>query len=86
MGEDPSVPILILIPKNINTVFSNQPLWTEFAGYIMNYAVGDRALKRMPERRLNLIDGSITSNLNIFNSTEWIDMIKHKLASVIGDI
>ena len=28
MGEYPSVPILMLIPSNINTVCSIQPLWT----------------------------------------------------------
>ena len=30
-------------------------------GYTIEDAIGDRALKRLPQRRLNLIDGSISS-------------------------
>ena len=29
------------------------------AGYILEYSIGDSAFKRLPQQRLNLIDGSI---------------------------
>ena len=38
--------------------------------YIMEDAVGDRALKRLPQRRPNCIDGSISSYCSILNSLE----------------
>ena len=37
-------------------------------GYIMEDAVGERALKRLPHGRLNFIDGSIFSYCSIINS------------------
>ena len=50
--------------------------------------VCDRALKRLPQIRINLIDGSISSYCYILNSPERLDMIKqtNNLASVLGDI
>ena len=39
-------------------------------GYIMEDAVGERALKRLPQIRLNFIDGSISSYCSILNSPE----------------
>ena len=50
--------------------------------------VGGRALKRLHQRRLNFIDGSIPSYCSILNSPEQLDLIKqaNKLASVTGDI
>ena len=58
------------------------------SGYIMSYDVGDRYLKRLPKRRLNLTGISISSYWYIINSPELLDIIKqeNKLASVIGDI
>ena len=38
------------------------------AGYIMDYAVSERDLKRLPQIRLNFIDGSISSYCSILNS------------------
>ena len=54
----------------------------------MEGAVGNRYLNMMPQRILNLIDGSISSYCSVLNSTECLDMIKqaNKLVSVIGDI
>ena len=40
------------------------------SGYIMEDAVGDRSLKRLPQRNLNLIDGSISSYCYILNSSK----------------
>ena len=63
------------------------------AGYILEYAIGDGDLKRLPQRRLpqrrlNLIDGSISSYCSILNSPERLRMIKqaNELASVLCDI
>ena len=38
------------------------------AGYIMEDDVSERALKRLPQRRLNFIDGPISSYCYILNS------------------
>ena len=50
--------------------------------------VGDRDRNSLPQRRLNLIDGSISNYCSILNSPEWLDLIKQldKLEYVIGDI
>ena len=58
------------------------------AGYIMEGAIGDRALKRLPQRKLNIIDGSISSYWSILNSTKPLHMIKQAnvLAYVLCDI
>ena len=57
-------------------------------GYIMEDAIGDRALKRLPRRRLNLIYGSISSYCSILNSPERLRTIKqeNELASVLCSI
>ena len=57
------------------------------AGYIMNDAVGDRDLNRLPQRRLNCMDGNISSYCSILNSTERLEQIRQakKLASVLYD-
>ena len=46
------------------------------SGYIMKVDIGDRALKRLPQRRLNIIDGSISSYCSILDSPERLHMIK----------
>ena len=57
-------------------------------GYIMEYAIGGRFLKRLPQLSLNIIDGSISSYFSILNSPKRLHMIKqaNKLASVLCDI
>ena len=57
-------------------------------GYIMEYSVGDRDLKRLPQWRLDLIDGSISSYGYIIKSTGWLHIIKqaNKFASTLCDI
>ena len=42
-------------------------------GYIMEDAVGERALERLPQRRLNFIDGCISSYCSILNSPERLE-------------
>ena len=58
------------------------------AGYIMEDSVSDRSLKRLPQKRLNLIDGSISSYCSILNCTERLCMIKqaNEFAFVLCDI
>ena len=54
----------------------------------MEDAICERALKRLPQRRLNFIDGSISSYCYIINPTERIEHIRqaNKLASVLCDL
>ena len=56
-------------------------------GYIMEDSICDRSLKRLPQRMLNLIYGSISSYCYILNYLERLCMIKqaNKLASVLFD-
>ena len=48
---------------------------------------GERALKRLPQRRLKFIDGSISSYCSILNSPERLEQIRqaNKLASFLCD-
>ena len=57
-------------------------------GYTMDGSVGDRYLKRLPQRRLNFIDGSISSYCFILKSPELLEQIRQakKLASVMCDL
>ena len=57
------------------------------AGYIIQYAIGDRSLKKLPQQRMNLIDGSISIYCSILNSPERLRMITpaNELASVLCD-
>ena len=58
------------------------------AGYIMEDAVGDRALMRLPQITLNFIDGSISGYFYIINSPKLLKQIRQaeKLASVLCDL
>ena len=57
-------------------------------GYTMDDAVGERYLKRLPQRRLEFIDGYISSYCSIINSTERLEQIRqaNKLASILCDL
>ena len=57
-------------------------------GYIMEDSVSDRALKRLSQRRLNLIYGYISSYCSILNSPKQLEHIRQasKLASVLCDL
>ena len=58
------------------------------SGYIMEDSVVGRALKRLPQRRMNFIDGSISSYVSILNSPERLEQIRqaNKLAYVLCDL
>ena len=57
-------------------------------GYIMDDTVGNRDLKRLPQRRLNFIDGYISSYCSILNSPKRLEQIRqaNNLASVLCDL
>ena len=50
--------------------------------------IGDRDLERLPQRRLNIFDGSISNYFSILNSPEHLHTIKKEnyFVSVICDI
>ena len=54
----------------------------------MEDAVGERALKRLPQRRLNFIDGYISSYCSIINSPERLEQIiqAKKIAYFLCDL
>ena len=54
----------------------------------MGGAVGDRDLKNLPHRIMNLIDGSISSYCSIINSPKLLYITKqaNKLEAGLGDI
>ena len=54
----------------------------------MEDSVSDRDLKRLPQRRLNLIYDSISSYCSIINSPGKIEHIRqaNKLASILCDL
>ena len=58
------------------------------AGYIMEGAVDDRVLKRLPQRIIKFINGSISSYCDILNSLKRLEQISqsNKLASIMCDL
>ena len=54
----------------------------------MEDSVGKRDLKRLPHRRLNFIDGYISSYCSILNFSKLLELIRQakKLASVLCDL
>ena len=58
------------------------------SGFIIEYSIGDRALNKLPQQRLNLIDVYISSYCSILNSPKRIGMINqaNELAYVLCDI
>ena len=57
-------------------------------GYILDDAFGERDFKRLLQRRLNFIDGSISSYCSILNSPKQLEYIRQakKLASALCDL
>ena len=74
--EDKSVPVYMLMPLNIKTFFSIQPFLTASQVTSCRMLFGDKALKNLPHRMLDLIDGYILSYCYILNSPKCIDRIK----------
>ena len=57
-------------------------------GYIMEDSIGNRVMKRLTQRRLNFIDGSISSYCCIPNSPKLLEYIEHtnKMTPVLCDL
>ena len=73
--------------KDQGRLLNTTPL-DSIASYIMEDAVGERYLKRLPHRRLNFIDVYISSYCSILNSPKQLEHIRQasKLASVLCDL
>ena len=56
--------------------------------YIMEDATGNRYLKRLPQIRLNFIDGYISSYCSVINSPKRLEEVKqsNKMASIMCDL
>ena len=54
----------------------------------MEYDIGDRALKILPEKMMNIIDATTSSYCYILTSPKWLHIIKqaYELSSVLCDI
>lgn len=66
----------------------NPTVLDTMVGFIMQDAKGEGANARLPQRRLNLIDGEIAAECSVLNSTERLKLIKqaNELAAVLADI
>ena len=65
------------------------PIYLEcISCYTMEHAIDDRALKSLPQIRINTIDGSISSYCSILKSPKWLSIIKQekKLAYILCNI
>ena len=66
----------------------NPSVLDTIAGFIMEDTKGEGAKRRLPARRLNMIDGCISSWCSILNSTDRLELIKqaNELSAVLGEI
>lgn len=73
-----SVQACLLNPTTLDTI----------TGYIMEDTKGEGARRRLPARRLNMIDACISSWCSVLNSKDKLVLIKqaNELAKVLGEI
>ena len=57
-------------------------------GYIMHDSQGEGAKKRLPQRRLNFIDGMVSSHCSVLNSPHRLDLIRqaNEVSAVMADL
>ena len=57
-------------------------------GFIIKDSQGEGAKKRLPQRRLNMVDGSVSSHCCILNSTERLELVRrsNEVAAIMGEI
>ena len=57
-------------------------------GFIMKDSKGEGAKKKLPQRRLNIIDSGINSHCRVLNNSERIELIKksNHVADVMGEL
>ena len=58
------------------------------AGFLLKDAQGDGAKKRLPQRRLNFVDGQVSAHCSILNSDDRLKLINlsNEVAAVMADI
>ena len=78
---------MLIPPKHQYSLPNPTPLDC-ITGYITEDAVGERALKRPHQRRLNFMDGYISSYCFIINTPERLELIgqANKSASVLCNL
>ena len=57
-------------------------------GFVMNDSQGEEAKKRLPQRRLNFIDGMVSSHCGVLNSEERLNLIRqaNEVSGVMADL
>ena len=57
-------------------------------GFIIKDSQGEGAKKKLPQRRLNMVDAAISSHCCILNSTERLELIRksNEVAAIMGEI
>ena len=57
-------------------------------GFVMKDSQGEGAKKRLPQRRLNFVDGMISSHCSVLNSTERLALIRqaNEVSAVMADL
>ena len=66
----------------------NPSVLDTIVGYVMQDSQGEGAKKRFPQRRLNFIDGTVSSHCRVLNSKERLVLIRqaNEVAGVLGDL
>ena len=66
----------------------NPSVLDTIVGYVMQDSQGEGAKKRLPQRRLNFIDGTVSSHCGVLNSKERLVLIRqaNEVAGVLGDL
>ena len=66
----------------------NPSVLDTITGFIIKDSQGEGAKKRLPQRRLNMIDGLVSSHCCVLNSAERLDLIKksNQIAALMAEI
>ena len=83
------------ISAYLNTEYSQEQQWLlnptvldTITGFIIKDSQGDGAKRRLPQRRLNMVDAEISSHCCILNSKERLEPIRrsNEVAAIMGEI
>ena len=66
----------------------NPTVLDTITGFIIKDSQGDGAKRRLPQRRLNLVDANISSHCCVLNSQERMELIRksNEVAAIMGEI
>ena len=66
----------------------NPSVLDTIVGYVMKDSQGKGAKKRLPQRRLNFIDGTVSSHCGVLNSPERLNLIRqaNEVSAVMADL